>query len=102
MSTADSRRPCERRPPRLNHAATAAAIGGAALMLAWSWPSATRIDAPAGALQNASEIITLDGLLERAGAYVLSFEGRFSNVVTEERYVQEAIPPNGGLTMVIP
>ena len=33
---------------------------------------------------------TLEVLLGRAGAYSLRFEQRFSNVVTEERYVQEA------------
>ena len=35
--------------------------------------------------------MTLETLLERAGAYFLTFETRFSNVVTEERYVQESI-----------
>src|SRR5262245_36427225 len=44
----------------------------------------------------AAEVITLDTLVERAGVYVLTFERRFSNVVTEERYVQESIARQGG------
>jgi hypothetical protein len=33
---------------------------------------------------------TLDALLQRAGAYVVEFETRFSNVVAEEHYFQRA------------
>ena len=34
--------------------------------------------------------VTLDALLARAGAYEMEFEARFSNVVAEEHYVQQA------------
>jgi len=45
--------------------------------------------------QNKVDVVTLESLLDRAGAYFLSFESRFSDVVTEERYVQEAMRPGG-------
>jgi formylglycine-generating enzyme required for sulfatase activity len=32
-------------------------------------------------------------LLERAGVYVAAFDGRFSNVVSEEHYIQNAVSP---------
>jgi formylglycine-generating enzyme len=35
--------------------------------------------------------VSLAAILERAGAYVLAFDTRFSNVVAEERYVQNAV-----------
>jgi hypothetical protein len=34
---------------------------------------------------------TREVLLERAGGYFLRFEQRFSNVVTQEHYVQESV-----------
>ena len=34
---------------------------------------------------------TLEALLERAGQYVAQFVDRFSNVVAEERYVQDTL-----------
>jgi hypothetical protein len=64
------------------------------LLVVWSWPIAARITAAAGAAQRA-DAVTLEQLLERAGAYVLGFETRFSNVVTEERYVQESTEAAG-------
>jgi hypothetical protein len=45
--------------------------------------------------------VTLESLLERAGAYFLSFESRFSDVVTEERYIQEAMRPGSGLDVAV-
>jgi hypothetical protein len=36
---------------------------------------------------------TLDGLLQRAGAYVAEFEAGFANLVAEERYIQYAPDP---------
>jgi formylglycine-generating enzyme required for sulfatase activity len=48
--------------------------------------------------------VTLETLLERAGAYFLAFEQRFSNVVTEERYAQDAIarPASTDVAIVTP
>src|SRR5437764_436834 len=40
---------------------------------------------------------TLEQLLERAGTYVVDFEARFSNVVTEERYIQESTDAKNNL-----
>jgi formylglycine-generating enzyme required for sulfatase activity len=40
--------------------------------------------------QSDQPLSELPSILERAGAYVLSFDARFSNVVAEERYVQNA------------
>jgi formylglycine-generating enzyme required for sulfatase activity len=65
----------------------AAAIIGAALLVV-SFP--TRPVPVAAAAQGASDTVTLETLLERAGQYILTFEARFSGVVTEERYQQEA------------
>jgi hypothetical protein len=48
------------------------------------------------AAQNA-DAVTLERLLERAGAYVVEFEKRFSNVVTEERYIQESTDARNNL-----
>ena len=42
---------------------------------------------------------TLDALLARAGAYVTQFEARFSNVVAEEHYKQQAPAARTGTTM---
>lgn len=39
---------------------------------------------------------SLPGILERAGVYVLAFDTRFSNVVAEERYVQNAVSTGVG------
>jgi len=44
-----------------------------------------------------ADTVTLEQLLERAGTYVVDFETRFSNVVTEERYVQESTDPKNNL-----
>ena len=38
----------------------------------------------------------LGAILERAGAYVLAFDARFSNVVSEERYIQNAVSTGVG------
>jgi hypothetical protein len=59
------------------------------LVLGSGWWTAGTITS-AAAVQQRADALTLDQLLERAGAYVLAFESRFSNVVTEERYVQES------------
>jgi hypothetical protein len=66
------------------------------LLLVCSWPIAARITAAAGAAQSA-DALTIEQLLERAGAYVLDFETRFSNVVTEERYIQESTDARNNL-----
>lgn len=52
-----------------------------------------KAQAPASSLNQA---VTVETLLERAGAYFLAFEQRFSNVVTEERYVQESLSRPAG------
>ena len=54
-----------------------------ALLLISVWTIAAGQAGAAGAAQSAGAA-TLEELLERAGAYVLDFEGRFSNVVTED------------------
>ena len=51
--------------------------------------------------QSNVNVVTLESLLDRAGAYFLSFESRFSDVVTEERYVQEALRPGSGLDVAV-
>src|SRR6266699_5519232 len=92
------------RPSRIRAKMATAGV----LVLISSWPIAARIMAAGEAAQR-TDAVTIEQLLERAGAYVLGFEMRFSNVVTEERYVQEStgavapsvmIPSNrvGGLT----
>ena len=53
-------------------------------ILTLSGPGAAQLDPPLGAI------------LERAGAYVLAFDARFSNVVSEERYVQNAVSTGVG------
>src|SRR5207249_4521234 len=50
---------------------------------------------------NALQSLTVETLLERAGAYFLTFERRFSNVVTEERYIQESINRSAGADVAI-
>jgi sulfatase modifying factor 1 len=89
MATTHPRGPSRRRSLRPSAASGAVTLAAGALLLVWSWPVAARIAAAAGAAQSA-DAVTLEQLLERAGAYVLGFETRFSNVVTEERYVQES------------
>src|SRR5258707_406963 len=54
------------------------------------------IAAGAGAAQSA-ETVTLEQLLQRAGAYVLGFATHFSNVVTEEQYIQAWTDPRNSL-----
>ncbi len=71
-------------------------IAAGALLLVWSSPIAARITPPARVSQNA-DASTLEQLLERAGAYVLDFETRFSNVVTEERYIQDSTDARNNL-----
>jgi hypothetical protein len=46
--------------------------------------------APLAASQAPPDATALDQLLARAGEYVVRFDTAFSNVVAEERYVQEA------------
>ena len=70
--------------PMVARGVTAFAAG--ALLMVLPLRSAT---APVAA-QSAESDATLQVLLERAGRYLLIFEERFSGVVTEERYQQEA------------
>lgn len=79
---------------RLSAAGSAITIAAGALLLVWSWPISASISTTAGEAQRAA-VLTLEQLLERAGAYVVDFENRFSNVVTEERYVQESTDAAG-------
>jgi hypothetical protein len=72
------------------------ALAAGVLFFAWSSPIAVRMTAAARAAQSA-DVATLERLLERAGAYVLDFETRFSNVVTEERYIQESTDARNNL-----
>jgi hypothetical protein len=74
-------------------------VAAGVLLLAWSWPIAARIAGAAGEAQRA-DAVTLEELLVRAGAYGLDFEARFSNVVTEERYVQESTEAVGPTTLI--
>src|SRR5947209_11826688 len=53
-------------------------------MVALSASSTAQVDPPLGAI------------LERAGGYVLAFDARFSNVVGEERYIQNAVSTGVG------
>jgi formylglycine-generating enzyme required for sulfatase activity len=66
----------------------AAIIGGALLVV--SVPTHPVPEAAAATAQDPPDTVTLETLLERAGQYILTFEERFSGVVTEERYQQEA------------
>ena len=56
----------------------------------------------------ADQTPTLDSILARAGRYVARFVDEFSNVVAEERYVQDTlgnlsvVPPGRGLTAPLP
>src|SRR5207302_3987220 len=88
MPTAGVCARCERRHPRPHALARAATTAGVAVILAW--PQPVDVTARAGA-RGAADVVTLESLLERAGAYFLGFESRFADVVTEERYVQEAM-----------
>jgi hypothetical protein len=78
--------------------ARAAAVAGVAVILALPSPAGVTARAVTG---DAVDVVTLESLLERAGAYFLSFESRFSDVVTEERYVQEAMRPGSSLDVAI-
>ena len=76
------------------------------LLLISVWAIAAGNLGAAGPAQSAGAA-TLEELLERSGAYVLDFEGRFSNVVTEEHYVQESTESAGtrrrsGFIMALP
>jgi formylglycine-generating enzyme required for sulfatase activity len=97
MSSAASRL-CARCHLQPAAAARAAAVAGVALSLAMQPPGTVTARAVA---PGAADVVTLESLLERAGEYFLNFEGRFSDVVTEERYVQEATGPASGLDMAI-
>jgi sulfatase modifying factor 1 len=101
MFSTRARGVCERRPRPRNPAAQAVVMAAAAIALASLGMLAVRIDARGVPAQPPPDAVTLDGLLERAGAYVLSFEEHFSNVVTEERYIQEADSASN-VNMVIP
>jgi hypothetical protein len=65
-------------------------------ILAWAWLIVVAFSA-AGASAQSADAVTLEQLLERAGAYVLDFEARFSSVVTEEHYVQESTDARNNL-----
>src|ERR1700730_9484737 len=86
---------CRVRPHAL---ARATAVAGVAVILALPSPAGVTARAVTG---DAVDVVTRESLLERAGAYFLSFESRFSDVVTEERYVQEAMMPGSSLDVAI-
>jgi hypothetical protein len=65
-------------------------------ILAWAWLIVAGFTAAAAWAQTA-DVVTLEQLLQRAGAYVLDFEARFSSVVTEEHYVQESTDARNNL-----
>jgi hypothetical protein len=98
MPTAGVRELSERRPPRPGALARAATVVGVALIVVLPPPAGVTARAVA---QNKADVVTLESLLDRAGAYFLSFENRFSDVVTEERYVQEALRPGSGLDVAV-
>ena len=75
---------------------SATTLAAGILVLVGSSLIAFEISAAVRAAQNA-DVVTIEQLLERAGAYVVDFEARFSNVVTEERYVQESTDARNNL-----
>ena len=72
-----------------------AALAAGVVLLVWSWPVAADISAAVRA--QTTDVVTLEQLLDRAGTYVIGFELRFSNVVTEEQYVQESTDARNNL-----